>query len=101
MNFVLGLFLWLQAVKNYYYVYQETIPKRDALFQSEKQLLVKEREIKAKRDEITQLQKNLDILRDRHKAIQKEVQILQREIDECSVKKDRAAKLLNGLGGEK
>lgn len=51
----LGLFLWLQAVKNYYYVYQETIPKRDALFNSERQLLEKEREIKAKRDEITQL----------------------------------------------
>ena len=51
----LGLFLWLQAVKNYFYVYQETIPKRDALFNSERQLLEKEREIKAKRDEITQL----------------------------------------------
>jgi len=97
----LGLFLWLQAVKNYYYVYQETIPKRDALFNSERQLLEKEREIKAKRDEITQLQRNLDIIRDKHRGIQKEVEILQREIDECSVKKDRAGKLLNGLGGEK
>jgi len=34
-------------------VYQETIPKRDALFHSERQLLDKEREIKVKRDEIT------------------------------------------------
>jgi dynein heavy chain len=26
---------------------------------------------------------------------------LQRQIDECSLKKERATKLLNGLGGEK
>lgn len=32
----IGLFLWLQAIKNYYYVYQETVPKRDALFNAEK-----------------------------------------------------------------
>jgi dynein heavy chain, axonemal len=72
----LGLFLWLHAVKNYYYVYQETIPKRDALFNSERQLLEKEREIKAKREEITQLQRNLDIIRDKHRGIQKEVEVL-------------------------
>ncbi len=40
-------------------------------------------------------------MRARHREVNKEVQGLQREIDECSVKKDRAGKLLNGLGGEK
>jgi len=33
---LLGLFLWIQALMNYHYIYLETEPKRDALFYAEK-----------------------------------------------------------------
>lgn len=44
----LGLYLWIKAVKNYYQVYTDTTPKRDALLLAEKQLVEKERDIKVK-----------------------------------------------------
>jgi dynein heavy chain, axonemal len=77
------------------------VPKRDALFQAMRQMQVKEKEIEKKRMEVQALQGQLEALRERHTVLRKEVEILQNQIDECSVKKDRAGKLLNGLGGEK
>lgn len=54
-NSLVGLWLWLNAVKNYFYVYQETSPKRDALFYSEKQMIDKESDIKQKQQELVDL----------------------------------------------
>ena len=33
-----GLFSWLKAVEDYYYIYAMSKPKRDALFLAEKQI---------------------------------------------------------------
>ena len=96
-----GLYQWLIALKNYYYIYQETQPKRDALFYAEKQRFEKEEQIVLKRDELANLENNLNKLKKEHEMKEIEIRWLQKQIDECSLKKERATKLLNGLGGEK
>jgi len=72
------LFLWLSAVKNYYYVYQETTPKRDSLFYAEKQLMLKEREIKKKREELERLHDDLDAMKVKHQRLEGDVALLQK-----------------------
>lgn len=96
-----GLFQWIQALKHYYYIYQETQPKRDALFYAEKQRVEKEEQIRTKTSELQSLEGNLNLLKQDHLIKEQEIRLLQRQIDECSLKKERATKLLNGLGGEK
>lgn len=48
-----------------------------------------------------QLEYNLNALKREHEIKESEIRLLQRKIDECSLRKDRATKLLSGLGGEK
>ena len=88
-------------MKHYYYIYQETQPKRDALFYAEKQRVEKEEQIRTKTSELQSLEGNLNLLKQDHLIKEQEIRLLQRQIDECSLKKERATKLLNGLGGEK
>lgn len=47
------------------------------------------------------MQSSLEYLRVSQTNLGREIEVLQAEIDECSVKKERAAKLLSGLGGER
>jgi dynein heavy chain len=96
-----GLFLWLSALKNYYYIYMETLPRREVLVRAEKQRKEKEMEIESKRSELFHLEDNLQRLKKDHEIKESEIRLLQRQIDECSLKKERATKLLNGLGCEK
>lgn len=44
-----GIFHWLMAMQNYYFVYTECKPKRDALFLAEKQILVHESEVEERK----------------------------------------------------
>ena len=61
----------------------------------------KEEQIKTKTMELLSLEENLNLLKQDHLIKEQEIRLLQRQIDECSLKKERATKLLNGLGGEK
>ncbi len=64
-------------------------------------MIEKEKEIKRKQEELVDLQNNLEYLKICHKNLESEIKVLQTQIDECSVKKERAGKLLNGIGGER
>ena len=57
--------------------------------------------IESKRSELFSLEDNLNKLKKEHEVKELEIRYLQKQIDEFSVKKERATKLLNGLGGEK
>ena len=100
-SYSLGIYHWLMAIKNYYYVYAECKPKRDALFLAEKQILVHEEEVQHREGQRAKLQAKLSELRDAYKEKEASVRQLQAEIDECNIQKTRAAKLLNSLQGER
>lgn len=96
-----GIFHWLKSIENYYYIYEECKPKRDALMLAEKQILVHQDEIKHRMGALKTLQDKLSELRDEYKDKEKDVKQLQEEIDTCGLQKTRAAKLLSALAGEK
>lgn len=50
-----GLYEWLKAIENYYYIYEISKPKRDALFLAERQITIHE-------DEIAERKKHLKAL---------------------------------------
>ena len=71
------------------------------MFYAEKQKHEKEELIKYKKHELTSLESNLSVLKAEYRVKEEEIKVLQRQIDECQTKKERATKLLTGLGGEK
>lgn len=59
-----GIYKWMIALQNYYYVYTECKPRRDSLFLAEKQIQVQEEQIKERREHLAGLQERLTQLRD-------------------------------------
>jgi len=96
-----GIYKWMIALQNYYYVYTECKPRRDALLLAEKQIEVQEEQIKERRQHLATLQAKLTELRDAYSSQEAIVRELQDEIDACNNQNSRAAKLLNALQGEK
>lgn len=96
-----GLYHWLKAIENYYYIYEESKPKRDAVMLAEKQLLMYQDQISDSNKQLRILQDKLADLRDAYKGKEDYVKDLQEDIDACVLRKTRAAKLLNALTGEK
>ena len=50
-----GLFRWVKAIRDYFYIFQEMQPRRDALVLCEKQWNEKQAELKKKQREIKEL----------------------------------------------
>mmetsp|Transcript_21854 Transcript_21854/g.21024 ORF Transcript_21854/g.21024 Transcript_21854/m.21024 type:complete len:112 (+) Transcript_21854:3411-3746(+) len=68
-----GLYHWVFALKNYYYIYQETNPKRDALLNAERQKKLKEHEISVKKNELEDLELNMVKLKKEHEVKELEI----------------------------
>ena len=41
-----GIYHWMKSIENYYYIYEECKPKRDAWLLAEKQIIVHQEEVK-------------------------------------------------------
>lgn len=96
-----GLCCWVRAMEAYDRVIKVVEPKRNKLKEAEGQLEVvmgalrgKQAELKAVMDKLAQLDADLQ---DKKKRKEK----LERDVHMCTVKLDRAEKLISGLGGEK
>ncbi len=76
-----GLYLWVLALKNYYFIYKESEPKRAALALAQKQKIEKEALIGTKKNELLLLEHNLEILKENHKVKEEEIQSLQAQIE--------------------
>ena len=96
-----GIYHWLLAMQNYYFVYTEVKPKRDALILADRQITVHENEIQERKGQLGKLQDKLIELKVAYKEKETSVRQLQKDIDDCNIQKTRAAKLLNALQGEK
>ncbi|CAG9321581.1 unnamed protein product [Blepharisma stoltei] len=96
-----GLCKWIRAMYNFYHVNNEVKPKQEALktakeIMKEKLLLLKEKQEKLDRVEmyIKELKEKLMIQNQEKEALQNEIQL-------CEIKKERAVKLIEKLGGER
>lgn len=54
-----------------------------------------------RRRELDKMQTNLEQLKETRKNLEVEIRLVKEDIERCSVRKERAAKLLSGLGGER
>lgn len=89
------------ALQNYYYVYADCKPKRDALVLSNKQIEETEKNLVEKRELLSALQEELAVLREHYTSKEEQCRRLQGEIDQCTLHNGRAAKLLHSLKAEK
>ena len=89
------------ALQNYYYIYEDAKPKRDAILLAEKQITDFEEEITKKTGALGELKEQLLVLKNDYHNREKYIKNLSQEIDDCSVKKSRAVKLLDSLISEK
>jgi dynein heavy chain len=96
-----GLFQWLKAIEDYYYIYEACKPKRDAIILAEKQIEIHKAEIEERQKNLKLLQDSLTELRNAYKDKESYIKQIQTEIDTCQLLKTRAAKLLFALTGEK
>eukprot|EP00002_Diphylleia_rotans_P005088 TRINITY_DN140_c1_g1_i4.p1 TRINITY_DN140_c1_g1~~TRINITY_DN140_c1_g1_i4.p1 ORF type:complete len:4263 (+),score=965.99 TRINITY_DN140_c1_g1_i4:204-12992(+) len=96
----MSLCQWVRAMDSYHKVAKVVAPKREALKESEGKLAELEVRLAEKRaalkeveDRIADLMKNLNESRDKKES-------LSRQVDDCTIKLERAQKLLGGLSGE-
>lgn len=96
-----GIYSWLMAVRNYFYVYRTSEPLRNKLILADLQL----EEYNARKADnearLRELELELKRLRELHQAKEDEVKLFQKEIEEVFILKSKAARLLNELAGEK
>ena len=57
-----GMFKWVKAMREYYYIFKEIEPRRDAFMLSEKQYTVKLEELKEKQKVLASLEQHLVVL---------------------------------------
>lgn len=96
-----GMFKWVKATRDYFYIFKEVEPRRDAFMLSNKQLLQKKKQLEEKQARIEQLDTALIGLKEHQQSKDGIINALQEEIQECNLKKKRADTLLRGLSAEK
>eukprot|EP00658_Telonema_sp_P-2_P071097 TRINITY_DN60414_c0_g1_i1.p1 TRINITY_DN60414_c0_g1~~TRINITY_DN60414_c0_g1_i1.p1 ORF type:complete len:472 (-),score=207.64 TRINITY_DN60414_c0_g1_i1:61-1476(-) len=98
---IAGLCDWCMAMKNYFFIARFVAPKIAALQEAEHALKSANSELKVAEDELQEKESELGALNDEFAAAMAEKQKTQDAADETKAKMDAAAKLINGLGGEK
>lgn len=96
-----GLFEWVKAVRNYYYIFKSVEPFRQRIVLADIALQTLKDRVKNKRKEINVLTKKCASYKAEYIKQEEQIKIFQKEIDECYSMKSKAARLLNALGGEK
>ena len=96
-----GLCSWVRAMEAYDRVAKVVGPKKIALAQAEKDLAVVMGELKVKQDELQKVLSKLAALDADLSEKKSKKAKLEADVELCTVKLDRAQKLIAGLGGEK
>ena len=92
---------WVRAVREYYYVFKEIAPRRDAYMLAEIQYKKKKDMIDIMRAELKELEDHVVRLRDQQTALEKDVDILRLELKDCRERKRRAEILIKSLASER
>lgn len=96
-----GIFKWVKATREYFYIFKEIEPRRDAFMQSQKQYEEKKKQLQDKADQIALLDSALQELKGHLRAKDEVLSGLRAEIQDCNQRKKRADVLLRGLSAEK
>lgn len=96
-----GIFKWVKATREYFYIFQEIEPRRNAFLLAEKQHEARQQQHQEKVRQVRLLDHALDSLKEQQRAKGDVLGKLRTEIQECTVRKKRADQLLRGLGAEK
>ena len=96
-----GIFRWVKATRDYFYIFKEIEPRRDAFMLSQKQYDEKKKNLEEKTDKISHLDTALQGLKGRQQSKDDVIEELRAEIQDCSIRKKRADRLLKGLSAEK
>ncbi|KAL1116324.1 hypothetical protein AAG570_005819 [Ranatra chinensis] len=96
-----GLCRWVRAMEVYDRVIKIVAPKKAKLAEAEEELSTQMAKLNEKRAQLQEVTDKLQALNDEFAAKTKEKKELEDSIDICSMKLDRAEKLIGGLGGEK
>ena len=75
-----GMFLWVRALRQYYYVVQEIKPQRDKLIAALAKIDEKEAILAEKRAEIVQLEEKYQVFKKEVDQRQAEIDVLEAEI---------------------
>ena len=92
---------WTRAMHTYHFVALEVEPKRVALKGAMAELEIVEKKVAGLQAQLKEVTDRLDKLEADFEAAVKKKQELADKAEECTVKLDRADRLLGGLGGEK
>jgi dynein heavy chain, axonemal len=96
-----GLYLWIIAIREYYYVIEEIKPKRNALIQSEAQFEEIAAKFELKKEELKDLNEKNKELKLKFSELQKEVSELKAKLDHYTILTNNANKLIGTLSIEK
>eukprot|EP00762_Andalucia_godoyi_P000179 ANDGO_02454.mRNA.1 Dynein-1-beta heavy chain len=96
-----GLCKWVRAVVQYSDVMKIVKPKQAALGEAEAEYSSVMEALNAKRAELRAVEEKMAKLQTQLEETQGKKVQLEKEVDDCTVKLDRAQKLIGGLGGER
>ena len=96
-----GLLKWIKATRDYYYIFREIEPRRNAFMLAKKQYEAKLEEYQNKKLKVSQLDEALASLKDHQTTKDQVIKTLQDRILEYSVRKKSVDVLLKGLNSEK
>ncbi|KAK3235325.1 hypothetical protein CYMTET_54468 [Cymbomonas tetramitiformis] len=96
-----GLCCWVRALEAYDGVAKVVRPKKLALAEAEDELAVVMAALSVKQEELQAVVDKLDALDNSLQQAKAKKAKLEMEVEDCTLKLDRAQKLITGLGGEK
>ena len=96
-----GLCCWVRAMEAYDRVAKHVGPKKIKLAEAEGELAEVMAKLKTKQDELQVVVDKINALNDDLASKKENKAKLEADVELCSVKLDRAQKLISGLGGEK
>lgn len=92
---------WIYAIEAYDRVVKQVKPKKEALAKARAEYEHVKAGLDGARSELNKVEMKISALRNNLTAMQEEKQELENKMQQCSVKLERAHKLLGRLGGEK
>ena len=92
---------WVRAMYKYYHVARDVEPKKQALAGAEAELEVVMAALKEKQAILKEVEDRIEALEANYTGAITKKESLQKEVSDCTVKLDRADRLIGGLGGEK
>ena len=93
--------MWSHAMHTYYFVARDVEPKRQRLAAATAQLDIVNKQLNEAKESLKKVMDRLAELESNYNNAVKEKERLANEVKMCSVKLERAEKLIGGLGGEK